>query len=141
MELGPARQSHHHRPKSTSAASNCRRPRITIGIGAANRDPAQFPGPRLDIGANRTAIWRSLRHSHVRRDQSRAWKRVALSRFLRRFPRYAHRDPVRDGRTRFRGFCTSRPASPPDLRAAPSEIDVGYSGRSRAGGLKPRGHG
>jgi cytochrome P450 len=82
--------------------------RITIGIGAANRDPAQFPEPdRLDIGRepNRHLAFAFGIHTCAGINLARLEARVALSRFLRRFPRYALTgDPARDGRARFRGF-------------------------------------
>jgi cytochrome P450 len=82
--------------------------RITIGIGAANRDPAQFPEPdRLDIGRepNRHLAFAFGIHTCAGINLARLEARVALSRFLRRFPRYAlTADPVRDSRARFRGF-------------------------------------
>jgi cytochrome P450 len=82
--------------------------RITLGIGAANRDPAQFPEPdRLDIGRepNRHLAFASGIHTCAGINLARLEARVALSRFLVRFPRYAlTADPVRDSRARFRGF-------------------------------------
>ena len=82
--------------------------RITVGIGAANRDPAQFPEPdRLDIARepNRHLAFAFGIHTCAGINLARLEARVALSRFLRRFPRYAFTaDPVRDGRARFRGF-------------------------------------
>ena len=82
--------------------------RITIGIGAANRDPAQFPEPdRLNIARepNRHLAFAFGIHTCAGINLARLEARVALSRFLRRFPRYAlTADPVRDRRARFRGF-------------------------------------
>ena len=82
--------------------------RITIGIGAANRDPAQFPDPdRLDTARepNRHLAFAFGIHTCAGINLARLEARVALSRFLRRFPRYAlTADPVRDARARFRGF-------------------------------------
>jgi len=82
--------------------------RITIGIGAANRDPAQFPEPdRLDVARepNRHLAFAFGIHTCAGINLARLEARVALSRFLRRFPGYAlTADPVRDGRARFRGF-------------------------------------
>jgi cytochrome P450 len=82
--------------------------RITIGIGAANRDPAQFPEPdRLNIARepNRHLAFAFGIHTCAGINLARLEARVALSRFLRRFPDYAlTADPVRDGRARFRGF-------------------------------------
>jgi cytochrome P450 len=82
--------------------------RITIGIGAANRDPAQFSEPdRLNIARepNRHLAFAFGIHTCAGINLARLEARVALSRFLRRFPRYAlTANPVRDRRARFRGF-------------------------------------
>jgi len=82
--------------------------RITIGIGAANRDPAQFPEPdRLNIARepNRHLAFAFGIHTCAGTNLARLEARVALSRFLRRFPRYVlSTDPMRDRRARFRGF-------------------------------------
>jgi len=82
--------------------------RITIGIGAANRDPAQFPEPdRLDIARepNRHLAFAFGIHTCAGINLARMEARVALSRFLARFPDYViAADPVRDSRARFRGF-------------------------------------
>jgi cytochrome P450 len=82
--------------------------RITIGIGAANRDPTQFPDPdRLDLARepNRHLAFASGIHTCAGINLARLEARVALSRFLARFPRYAlAAEPVRDRRARFRGF-------------------------------------
>jgi len=82
--------------------------RITLGIGAANRDPAQFPDPdQLDIARepNRHLAFASGIHTCAGINLARMEARVALSRFLARFPDYAiAADPVRDSRARFRGF-------------------------------------
>src|SRR3984893_6421045 len=82
--------------------------RITLSIGGANRDPAQFPDPdRLDVARepNRHLAFAFGIHTCAGINLARLEARVALSRFLRCFPRYAlTADPVRDGRARFRGF-------------------------------------
>jgi cytochrome P450 len=82
--------------------------RITIGIGAANRDTTQFPeADRLDLARepNRHLAFASGIHTCAGINLARLEARVALSRFLARFPRYAlAADPVRDRRARFRGF-------------------------------------
>lgn len=82
--------------------------RITICIGAANRDPAQFPDPdRMDVERepNRQIAFGFGIHTCAGINLARLEGRVAVSRFLARFPRYALAgEPVRDLRARFRGF-------------------------------------
>ena len=82
--------------------------RITICIGAANRDPAQFPDPdRMNIARepNRHVAFGFGIHTCAGLSLARLEARVAMSRFLTRFPGYALAgEPVRDGRARFRGF-------------------------------------
>jgi hypothetical protein len=81
---------------------------ITLCIGAANRDPAQFPDPdRLDLARNpnRHLAFAFGIHQCAGLSLARLEGRVAIGRFLRRFPRYALAgEPVRGGRARFRGF-------------------------------------
>jgi cytochrome P450 len=82
--------------------------RITMCIGAANRDPAQFPDPdRLDLGRdpNRHIAFGFGIHTCAGLNLARLEGRVAIGRFLARFPDYAlDGEPVRGGRARFRGF-------------------------------------
>jgi len=81
---------------------------ITIGIGAANRDPAEFPDPdRLDLARepNRHLAFGSGAHVCAGLNVARLEGRIAISRFLARFPGYRLAGtPVRGGRARFRGF-------------------------------------
>jgi len=81
---------------------------ITLCIGAANRDPAQFDDPdRFDVGRapNRHLAFGSGIHQCAGMSLARLEGAVALSRFLARFPDYALAGkPVRGGRARFRGF-------------------------------------
>ena len=81
---------------------------LTIGIGAANRDPDEFPDPdRLDIARepNRHLAFGSGPHVCIGLNVARLEGRIAIGRFLARFPRYALAgEPVRGGRARFRGF-------------------------------------
>jgi len=81
---------------------------ITLCIGAANRDPAQFPDPdRLDLARspNRHLAFGSGPHQCVGMHLARLEARVAIARFLARFPDYALAGTgVRGGRARFRGF-------------------------------------
>jgi cytochrome P450 len=82
--------------------------RITIGIGAANRDPGQFSDPdQLDLARepNRHVAFAFGIHTCAGLNLARLEAQVALSRFLARFPDYALTGkPVRGGRARFRGF-------------------------------------
>jgi len=81
---------------------------VTLCIGAANRDPAQFTDPEnLDIGRtpNRHLAFASGPHQCAGMALARLEGAIAMSRFLARFPGYALKGaPVRSGRVRFRGF-------------------------------------
>jgi cytochrome P450 len=81
---------------------------ITIGIGAANRDPAQFPEPsRFDIARkpNRHVAFGQGDHVCVGMNVARMEGRIAFTRLLARFPRMELAGtPERDRRIRFRGF-------------------------------------
>ena len=81
---------------------------VTLCIGAANRDPAQFDQPdKFDIGRmpNRHVAFASGIHQCAGMNLARLEGRVALSAFLARFPDFAlTAPPVRSGCARFRGF-------------------------------------
>jgi cytochrome P450 len=81
---------------------------VTLCIGAANRDPAQFPDPEtFDIGRtpNRHLAFATGAHQCAGMALARLEGAIAISRFLARFPGYAlDGEPVRGGRVRFRGF-------------------------------------
>jgi cytochrome P450 len=81
---------------------------VTLCIGAANRDPAQFPDPEtLDIGRtpNRHLAFATGAHQCAGMALARLEGAIAISRLLTRFPGYAlDGEPVRGGRVRFRGF-------------------------------------
>jgi cytochrome P450 len=81
---------------------------ITLCIGAANRDPAQFPDPdRFDVGRspNRHVAFGSGIHQCAGMNLARLEGRIALAHFLARFPDFRlARPPLRGGRARFRGF-------------------------------------
>ncbi|HKW53040.1 MAG TPA: cytochrome P450 [Stellaceae bacterium] len=81
---------------------------VHIGIGAANRDPAQFPDPeRLDIcrRPNRHLAFATGIHACAGMSLARMEAQVAIGKFVRRFVA-VERDGafVRGGRARFRGF-------------------------------------
>ena len=81
---------------------------VTIGIGAANHDPAQFPDPeRFDIARkpNRHVAFGQGDHVCVGMNVARMEGRIAFARLLARFPRIElNGEPERDRRVRFRGF-------------------------------------
>jgi cytochrome P450 len=81
---------------------------VTLCIGAANRDPAQFADPEnLDIGRtpNRHLAFGTGAHQCAGMALARLEGAIAISGFLARFPDYAiDGEPVRGGRVRFRGF-------------------------------------
>ena len=81
---------------------------ITIAIGAANRDPKHFPDPdRFDVSRNpnRHLAFASGIHVCAGMNVARLEGRIALERFLKRFPNYRlDGEPLRSPRARFRGF-------------------------------------
>jgi hypothetical protein len=81
---------------------------VTLCIGAANRDPRQFPDPEsFDIGRspNRHLAFATGAHQCAGMALARLEGQIAISRFLARYPDYAlDGPPVRGGRARFRGF-------------------------------------
>jgi len=81
---------------------------ITIGIGAANRDPVQFPDPdRFDVARkpNRHVAFGHGDHVCVGMNVARMEGRIAFARLLARFTRIEPDGaPERDRRIRFRGF-------------------------------------
>ncbi len=87
---------------------------LHLCIGAANRDPAVFPDPgRFDISRkpNRHLAFAGGPHVCAGLTLARLEGRVALSRFVTRFPDFQLSDErVRGGRMRFRGYA-SLPAS------------------------------
>jgi cytochrome P450 len=81
---------------------------ITLAIGAANRDPAQFAEPnRLDITRkpNLHLAFGHGAHACAGMNVARLEARVAIGALARRFPRLAlEGEPERDPRIRFRGW-------------------------------------
>lgn len=81
---------------------------LTLAIGAANRDPAEFDDPeRLDIARkpNNHLAFGQGAHACSGMNVARLEARIALGRLLSRYPRIALRGaPRRDARVRFRGL-------------------------------------
>jgi cytochrome P450 len=81
---------------------------VHIAIGAANRDPAQFPDPdRLDIRRhpNRHLAFGTGIHACAGMSLARMEARVAIGKLVARFPTIEPTGiPVRGNRARFRGF-------------------------------------
>jgi cytochrome P450 len=81
---------------------------VTLCIGAANRDPALFANPEvLDLQRenNRHLAFGFGVHQCAGLSLARLEGRIAIGRFLARFPRYRLTElPTRGGRARFRGF-------------------------------------
>ncbi|MEP6790978.1 MAG: cytochrome P450, partial [Ramlibacter sp.] len=81
---------------------------VTLCIGAANRDPAQFSNPDvLDLARaeNRHLAFGFGIHQCAGLSLARLEGRIAIGRFLQRFARYRlTAPPTRGGRARFRGF-------------------------------------
>ncbi len=81
---------------------------VTLCIGAANRDPAVYANPeQLDLrrtGTKHLAFGFGV-HQCAGLSLARLEGRIAIGRFLQRFPNYQlTQAPVRGGRARFRGF-------------------------------------
>jgi len=81
---------------------------VTLCIGAANRDPAQFDDPdrlQLQRENNRHLAFGFGIHQCAGLSLARLEGRIAIGRFLRRLPKYRLTEsPTRGGRARFRGF-------------------------------------
>jgi len=81
---------------------------VTLCIGAANRDPLQFNAPEtLDLRRipNKHLSFGFGIHQCAGLSLARLEGRIAIGRFLKRFPNYHLSElPTRGGRARFRGF-------------------------------------
>jgi cytochrome P450 len=81
---------------------------VTLGIGAANRDPDAFERPdAFDIGRhpNRHLAFAAGPHQCAGMNLARMEGKIAIGRFLARFPDYElAATPSRARRARFRGF-------------------------------------
>ena len=91
---------------------------ITLCIGAANRDPAQFTHPnsldlnrgdaRAGAAPNRHLAFGFGIHQCAGLSLARLEGRIAIGQFLRRLPNYRlTAPPTRGGRARFRGFLSA----------------------------------
>lgn len=83
---------------------------LHLVIGAANRDPAQFEDPdtlRVDRRPNKHLAFAGGAHTCVGLTLARMEGRIAIGRFLARYPDYdISGGATRGGRLRFRGFAT-----------------------------------
>ncbi len=81
---------------------------ITVSVGAANRDPAEFADPdRLDIGRkpNPHLAFGQGAHACSGMNVARLEGRIAIGKLIARYPRIEFAaPPERDRRVRFRGF-------------------------------------
>jgi cytochrome P450 len=81
---------------------------VTLGVGAANRDPEEFSQPDLfDVGRkpNRHLAFGHSDHACAGMNVARMEVRIALARFVSRFRAIERAaSPVRDLRVRFRGL-------------------------------------
>jgi cytochrome P450 len=81
---------------------------LTLCIGAANRDPAEFTEPdRFDIrrSPNRHLAFAAGAHACAGMSVARLEAQMAILRLVQRFPRLRlDGEPARGGRARFRGF-------------------------------------
>lgn len=84
--------------------------RVTLCIGAANRDPEQFPDPdRLDISRhpNRHLAFGGGVHACAGMSLARMEGQIAIGRMVQRFRTIEPAGPfIRGGRARFRGFAS-----------------------------------
>ena len=84
---------------------------VTLCIGAANRDPAVYDQPETlnlrRVGNKHLAFGFGV-HQCAGLSLARLEGRIAIGRFLQRFPDYQlTQSPLRGGRARFRGFLTA----------------------------------
>jgi cytochrome P450 len=84
---------------------------VTLCIGAANRDPAAFDQPEVfnpRRESNKHLAFGFGIHQCAGLSLARLEGRIAIGRFLQRFPRFElSAAPVRGGRARFRGFLSA----------------------------------
>ncbi|MCG3189917.1 MAG: Biotin biosynthesis cytochrome P450 [Burkholderiaceae bacterium] len=81
---------------------------VTLGVGAANRDPAQFASPdALDLARkpNHHLAFGHGAHACAGMNVARLEARIAIGALVQRYPRIELAGPaLRDRRVRFRGF-------------------------------------
>ena len=98
---------------------------LHLCIGAANRDPAVFTDPdRLDLARkpNKHLAFAGGPHLCVGFQLARMEGRIAISRFLKRYPGYRLLDGARlEGRIRFRGYAALPAALSMDREEAGSD--------------------
>jgi cytochrome P450 len=96
------------RPVSVGGLTLAGHTQIHLCIGAANRDPEQFPEPdRLDVrrSPNRHLAFALGPHQCAGMHVARMEAKIAISRFLARFRKYGPAGPARRSkRARFRGY-------------------------------------
>lgn len=84
---------------------------VTLCIGAANRDPSVYENPEtlnLRREGNKHLAFGFGIHQCAGLSLARLEGRIAIGRFLQRFPRFElSAPPVRGGRARFRGFLSA----------------------------------
>ena len=84
---------------------------MTLCIGAANRDPAVYDKPEqlnLRRTGNKHLAFGFGVHQCAGLSLARLEGRIAIGRFLQRFPTYQLTTaPIRGGRARFRGFLSA----------------------------------
>jgi len=108
---------------------------VTLGVGAANRDPEVFAEPdRLDIGRrpNPQLAFGHGAHACAGMNIARLEARVAIGRLVARYPGIEPAAaPERDRRIRFRGF----KSIPVSLTQAPPGLGTAQRGRAEASDL------
>ncbi len=96
---------------------------LTLCIGAANRDPAVYETPEqlnLRRSGNKHLAFGFGVHQCAGLSLARLEGRIAIGRFLQRFPDYQlAQAPVRGGRARFRGFLNAPFLAHPSHQESP----------------------
>jgi len=120
---------------------------VTLAVGAANRDPRQFPDPdRLDVARrpNRHLAFGHGDHACAGMNVARLEARIAIAKLVAAFPRMAPAGaPERDLRVRFRGLRRLRvfldsTACAPTSCSSPPTSSAATATASRAAISAPR---